>query len=197
MKIVHISDTHGLHKQLIDLQKTDVIVHSGDFTMNGSESEVLDFFQWFCDLPYKHKIAVAGNHDMCLYDGGIDGLPDDVHYLREEGIEIEGVKFWGIPLFMEYALYNKYPAVIDNIPNDIDVLITHQPPFNILDNTCGIHFGSTELSEKLKLVNPKLHLFGHDHNSNGILKVEETIYSNAAIVDNQYNFKYAPRVIEI
>ncbi len=197
MKILHISDTHGFHKQLVDMPEADVIVHSGDFSMGGSEDEVLDFFQWFCDLPYKHKIAVAGNHDMCLYDAGIDGQPDDVHYLREEGIVIDGIKFWGVPLFMEYAMYDKYPVVVANIPKDVDVLITHQPPYNILDSTCGVHFGSTELSDRLKVIKPKLHLFGHDHNSYGMIKIDKTIYSNGAIVDNHYKIKYSPRIIEI
>lgn len=55
MTILHISDTHGLHNQLTDLPAADVIVHSGDFTLGGSENEAIEFIQWFCDLPYKHK----------------------------------------------------------------------------------------------------------------------------------------------
>lgn len=67
MTILHISDTHGQHGKLINVPKADVIVHSGDFTFGGSEKEAIDFMQWFCDLPYKHKVFVAGNHDMCMY----------------------------------------------------------------------------------------------------------------------------------
>lgn len=33
MKILHLSDTHGLHKNLRSLPEADVIVHSGDFTL--------------------------------------------------------------------------------------------------------------------------------------------------------------------
>lgn len=40
MKILHISDTHSHHRQLQDLPAADVIVHSGDFTMVGTEAEV-------------------------------------------------------------------------------------------------------------------------------------------------------------
>ena len=50
MKILHISDTHGFHHRLKDLPEADVLVHSGDFTMTGSEKEALDFLEWFCDL---------------------------------------------------------------------------------------------------------------------------------------------------
>ena len=67
MKILHISDTHGKHHQLRDLPEADVVVHTGDITEDGTEEEVKDFIEWFCSLPYKHKIFIAGNHDDCLY----------------------------------------------------------------------------------------------------------------------------------
>ena len=97
MKILHISDTHGNHYRLLDLPEADVVVHSGDFTMNGSEAEAIDFMNWFCDLPYRHKIFICGNHDDCLYGANIDGLDDNVHYLCNSGIEIDGLKFYGVP----------------------------------------------------------------------------------------------------
>ena len=43
MKLLHLSDTHGLHKNLRSLPEADVIVHSGDFTFAGSEEEAYDF----------------------------------------------------------------------------------------------------------------------------------------------------------
>ena len=100
MRILHISDTHGLHRRLTDLPEADVAVHSGDFTMTGSEQEAIDFLNWFCDLPYAHKIFISGNHDDCLYGANIDGLDSNVHYLCNSGIEIDGVKFYGVPMFM-------------------------------------------------------------------------------------------------
>lgn len=81
MKILHLSDTHGWHRRLGDLPATDVVVHSGDSTMSGSEAEAIDFLNWFCSLPHRHKIFICGNHDACLYGAGIDGLDGNVHYL--------------------------------------------------------------------------------------------------------------------
>ena len=82
MKILHLSDTHGLHKNLRSLPEADVIVHSGDFTFAGSEEEAYDFMNWFCNLPYEHKVFIAGNHDMCMYGADpIEGLSPNVHYL--------------------------------------------------------------------------------------------------------------------
>ena len=60
-----MSDTHGVHRHLKDLPEADILVHSGDFTMSGSEAEALDFLEWLCDLLYRHKVLVAGNHDAC------------------------------------------------------------------------------------------------------------------------------------
>ena len=56
MKILQISDTHNRHQQLINLPGADVIVHCGDFTDMGTEDEVLEFLNWFIELPYPHKI---------------------------------------------------------------------------------------------------------------------------------------------
>ena len=52
MKILHLSDTHGLHHRLDDMPEADVIVHSGDISNSGTEEEVLDFLNWFIALPY-------------------------------------------------------------------------------------------------------------------------------------------------
>ncbi len=67
MRILHISDTHSKHRELPPLPNADVIIHSGDFTFAGSENEAYDFINWFCDLPFQHKIFIAGNHDLCMY----------------------------------------------------------------------------------------------------------------------------------
>ena len=82
MKILQISDTHNRHRQLTNLPEADVIVHCGDFADNGTEEEVLDFLNWYIDLPYKYKIFVTGNHDLCLWDAkDIEDLPENVFFL--------------------------------------------------------------------------------------------------------------------
>ncbi len=86
MRIIHISDTHNMHRQLTNLPEGDVIVHSGDFTMMGTEGEALDFMEWFCDLPYRHKVFIAGNHDFCLRGARLEGLDENCHYLCNSGV---------------------------------------------------------------------------------------------------------------
>ena len=188
LSILHLSDTHSQHRQLTKLPDADVIVHSGDFTMAGTEREVFDFINWFCDLPYRHKIFIAGNHDDCLYGAELSGLDDNCHYLCNSGINIEGIKFYGVPMFMEDDMTRKYKEYLSGIPDDTDVLVTHQPPAGILDYDGHRHYGSLELFEKIQIVCPRLHLFGHIHSVFGTSLSNGTIFSNAALVDELYYF---------
>lgn len=200
--ILHLSDTHGQHKNLKSLPEADVIVHSGDFTFAGSEEEAYDFMNWFCNLPYKHKIFIAGNHDMCMYGADhIDGLSRNVHYLYNNSVVIDGIKFYGIPMFMEDCMDGNLDVFINNIPDDTDVLITHMPP----KGTCDLanygkgpeHRGNATLAELLKKLHPTCHLFGHEHDAYGKTIKENVIYSNACVVDNRYNLINNPTIINI
>ena len=182
MKILHISDTHGLHKQLANLPQADVIVHSGDFTEHGTEAEVLDFVNWFCDLPYKYKIFIAGNHDDCLAGEFIEGLDEDCYYLNGDSVVIDGVKFHGIPLFVADQLDGRFFRLIEDIPTDTDVLITHCPPLGVLDFTGGTHYGEFSLLQKVSDIKPKYHLFGHVHPQNGVTKSDGTEFINASLI---------------
>ena len=197
MKILHISDTHGCHHQLGNLPEADVVVHSGDFCMVGSEQEALDFLNWFCDLKYRHKIFICGNHDDCLYGADIDGLDNNVHYLCNSGIEIEGVKFYGVPMFMGDCVTERQSRHYANIPADTDVLITHSPPYGILDFDDNIHCGSEEILARLPELYLKAHLFGHIHAQHGITQQKGVIYSNAAIMNSDYTLLNTPNLIEI
>lgn len=197
MKILHISDTHGCHRRLHDLPQADIVVHSGDFTMNGSEQEALDFMNWFCDLPYPQKIFICGNHDECLYGATIDGLDGNVHYLCNSGIEIEGLKFYGVPMFMGDCINDRQTRHYANIPDDTDILITHTPPFGILDFDDNINYGSEELLSRISVVRPRLNLFGHIHARHGIKVFNGITFSNGAIMNADYSNLEKPNFIEI
>ena len=197
MKILHLSDTHGAHRRMGKLPEADVLVHSGDFTMTGSEAEAIDFMNWFCDLPQKHKIFICGNHDECLYDANIDGLDGNVHYLYNSGVEIEGIKFYGIPLFMEDSMFGKQNRFYEKIPGGTDVLITHCPPYGILDFDLDRNWRSEELLAAVTKLSPHVHLFGHIHKNHGIEHIGSTIYSNVAIMNDDYTNLQSPNLIKI
>lgn len=197
MTILHISDTHNHHRQLQDLPVADVIVHSGDFTLAGTEEEAMDFMEWFCDLPYRYKVFIAGNHDDCLFGANIEGLPDNCHYLYGNGVTIDGVRFFGIPMFVEDNINGNYTKMLEHIPADTDVIITHQPPFCILDKSDHYHFGNKILNKTVREIQPKAHLFGHIHLANGLYQDGSILYSNAALVDEDYKLSHSPRIIEL
>ncbi len=186
MKILHLSDTHSCHHRLQNLPEADVVVHSGDFCMVGSEQEAIDFVNWFCDLPYRHKIFICGNHDGCLYGADIDGLDDNVHYLCNSGIEIDGLKFYGVPMFMGDCVSDRQSRNYAKIPSDTDILITHSPAYGILDLDDNINYGSEEILDRLTALNLKAHLFGHIHAQHGMKSLNGTIFSNGAIMNSDY-----------
>ena len=173
------------------------MVHSGDFTMTGSEAEAIDFMNWFCDLPYHHKIFICGNHDDCLYGANIDGLDANVHYLCNSGIDIDGIKFYGVPMYMGDCVTDRQSRNYARIPDDTDVLITHSPAYGILDFDDGINYGSEELLDRLSTLNLKAHLFGHIHAQHGLTEQNGVIYSNGAIMNADYTNLSEPHVIKL
>lgn len=197
MKILHLSDTHSAHHRLKNLPDADIVVHSGDFCMVGEEREAIDFLYWFCDLPYRHKIFICGNHDSCLYDANIDGLDGNVHYLCNSGIEMDGLKFYGVPMFTEDCITNRQTHHYAKIPADTDVLITHSPAYGILDFDGGINYGSEEILMKLSDLHLKAHLFGHIHSQHGMTEQNGIIFSNGAIMNDDYSALSTPNIIEL
>lgn len=202
MKILHMSDTHGAHRRLRNLPEADIVVHSGDFCMAGEEREALDFLNWFCDLPYRHKIFICGNHDACLYGADISGLDGNVHYLCNSAVEIEGLKFYGVPMFLEDCVSARQARNYAAIPEDTDVLITHCPPYGMLDLDDSIdgefiHYGSEELLDRVDGIHPHAHLFGHIHRRHGITGQNGIIFSNASIMNDNYTELNIPNIITI
>lgn len=197
MKILHLSDTHGAHHRLRDLPVADIVVHSGDFCMYGEEREALDFLNWFCDLPYRHKIFICGNHDVCLNGENVNGLPDNVHHLNNSGVEIEGVKFYGVPLPPLDGGSKRMARNYAAIPEDTDILVTHSPAYGIFDFDMGVNFGSKELLESVLRIYPLAHLFGHIHMQHGIEERNGIIFSNGAIMNDSYTNLNKPNIIEI
>ena len=165
--------------------------------MGGTESEAIDFMNWLCDLPYAHKIFICGNHDDCLYGANISGLDPNVYYLCNSGIEIDGVKFYGVPMFMGDCVTDRQERNIKRIPSDIDVLITHAPAYGFLDFDDNINYGDELLLTKVLEIKPQLHLFGHIHARHGIVKEHDITFSNGAIMNFDYSNLSLPNLLTI
>ncbi len=208
MKIVIISDTHNFHYR-VDLPDGDLIIHCGDLTGMGTKPEVANFIDWFEKLPYQHKIFIAGNHDFG-FERETDWLEGELdhrnfNYLHDNSIEIEGIKFYGSPYqpwFCDWAFNLKRgeacAAKWAEIPQDTDFLITHGPPEGILDkNLEGESVGCYDLLQRVKVVKPIVHAFGHIHEGYGSKEVEETLFINASTCTRAYKPTNKPVVIEL
>jgi Icc-related predicted phosphoesterase len=212
MKITIISDTHNKHKQLILPPDTDVdtIIHCGDFTSVGKGYEIINFFKWFSNLSqYKYKICIAGNHDWLFEKNkqlAKSLIPDNVIYLEDSGVKIEGIKFYGTPvqkIFYNWA-FNRSEEKLEQywkaIPNDIDVFITHSPPYMIGDYVPSnkSHQGSPTLyKEIVERIKPRIHAFGHIHEGYGVKVIDDTTFINASNLNDKYECVNDPITIEI
>lgn len=65
VRVVCMSDTHSLtHHIKFEVPDGDIFIHAGDFTRCGKLDEVVDFNNWLEKLPHKHKLVIAGNHEL-------------------------------------------------------------------------------------------------------------------------------------
>lgn len=206
MRIVCLSDTHGLHEKL-DVPEGDLLLHAGDFSMAGRADEIERFDRWLATLPHEHKVVVAGNHDF-LFErepARARAMLRSATYLQDELLELAGLRIWGSPWqpwFFDWAFnVARGPELAAKwalVPDEIDVLVTHGPPAGILDRTSGgEEVGCRDLTQALERVRPRLHLFGHIHESYGRLERDGTTYVNASNCDLRYQPVQPPIVFEL
>ena len=68
------------------------------------------------------------------------------------------------------------------IPSNVDVLITHVPPLGHGDLArSGSLLGCEYLLHAVKALKPKLHVYGHIHESAGLRSDGQTLFANAAV----------------
>lgn len=186
----------------------DVLIHAGDATINGTIGEIVAFNRWFAALPHRRKIFVAGNHDW-LFEREPELarrlLSPDIIYLQDSAIEIENLRIYGSPWqpkFFDWAFNLDRGAEMAEkwrlIPDSLDILVTHGPPHDILDQTPrGDRAGCEELLKRVRVTTPKVHVFGHIHNGYGTENRFGTKFVNASNCDEQYAPVNDPIVIDL
>lgn len=215
-RIAIISDTHSYHSQ-VQVPDADILVHCGDFSGRGTYADALKFVNWLGSQPHKHKVFIAGNHDLYLEQGEPIGLnqflvtlPSDVYYLNDSGVNLQGIKFWGSPVqprFFNWAFNRDRGDDIrrhwDMIPADTDFLVTHGPPKDVLDSTQPTAFympervGCADLALAIDRVRPKVHAFGHIHYSYGWLYNNGIYHFNASCCNEEYQPVNKPFLIDL
>ncbi|KAI0256504.1 Metallo-dependent phosphatase [Lactifluus subvellereus] len=119
-----------------------------------------------------------------------------VHYLEHESMELKtGGKSWKVygspatprylPGAFQYESRAKAEEIYRRVPRDTEILLTHTPPYGVLDLARSeVRAGCETLSATLdELKQCKLHVFGHIHEAHGAIVHGgvERVSVNAAI----------------
>ncbi|XP_077999225.1 metallophosphoesterase MPPED2-like [Glandiceps talaboti] len=226
-RFVCVSDTHSKTDKMTMMPEGDVLIHAGDFTELGFPKEVEKFNDWLGSLPYKHKIVIAGNHELTFEpnrdEANYKFAPQlkkyrseelkDLHlkltnctYLEDAETNIMGFHIYGSPWqpeFVDWAfnLPRGQPLldVWNKIPEGIDILITHGPPLGYGDMNFGEQrTGCVELLQTIqKRVRPKYHVFGHIHEAYGMTTDGYTTYINASTCTLRYRPTNPPIIFDL
>ena len=180
-----------------------------------------EFKVWAESLPVEKVIFVAGNHDFWLERNDQDAhelfnSSNKVVYLKNEiyshisTVDNKVYELFGSPychIFGNWAfmiaakeLKNKFKS----IPEDIDLLITHDAPYGTSDiclegwSADGEHKGCPELRDAIIEKQPRYCVHGHLHSvsHNGEL-LDSTVVYNTSMLNETYNIAYKPLILEI
>jgi predicted phosphohydrolase len=192
VRIVALADTHLAHAALV-VPDGDVLVHAGDALQHGSLDELDRALDFLSTLPHRTKIFVAGNHEVCLEKRPSEArarLEDaGLVYLEDTTAVIGGVLFYGAPWQPKFRVWAfgakrgpELAAKWRNIPDRVDVLVTHGPPLGFGDRIEWMgsprRVGCADLAARVREVGPSLHLFGHIHQNPGTWTSGGTVYAN-------------------
>jgi Icc-related predicted phosphoesterase len=189
IRVVLLSDTHEYHRNVI-VPDGDLLIHAGDITrLSFSSRSVLDFDEWLGSLPHRQKVVIPGNHDFSLADPSWQKLITSGVLLINDGVEIMGFKIWGTPITpVDHGHFGgaepaDRAAQFRRIPDNTDLLVSHGPPYGVLDRDLGSASsqGCQELLAAVKRVRPRLHVFGHIHGGYGTVQADRTMFVNAAV----------------
>jgi hypothetical protein len=128
------------------------------------------------------------NHDRSIDSKATKALLTNCTYLEDSGVVVEGYWIWGSPWsprFFDWGFNADRGQQIEQywnlIPPDTEVLITHGPPKDILDNCMdGFHAGCEVLAAKINQIKPLVHLFGHIHEAYGYEFRDDVLYINGS-----------------
>lgn len=227
MRLTILSDTHTKHGliPLTDLPGGDILIHAGDIMNSGyNKNDIHDFCTWFSNIKgYTDKFFIAGNHDRLfeLEPEEVKGYLKDypmIDYLQDELVTMyfdgpnrdlpeDNIHIYGLPHTPEFYSWafnvprssHEMQEIMNNIPDRTDILITHGPPYGILDTISPRSYqalGCEVLRDRVKQVRPKLHIFGHIHGGRGIEYVDGILFINASVLNEQYEYINKPITLD-
>lgn len=226
-------DIHGHLEGIFEVcnsRGVDILVLAGDIEPSDPFISKQDWFERkFFHLVSKlncEVVAIPGNHDFFLsskYEairrGVYKEIPKNFNILIDEEIQIRGIRFYGTP-WVPYingkwcfeGVDEDLADWFSQIPDKVDVLITHTPPYvsnSTIDMSCAYpkeyrrHLGSKSLMRAIADKSPRIVFCGHihsgDHGSTEVISNDGSMVQmfNVSRVDENYNVSYKIKLIEL
>jgi hypothetical protein len=224
VRIVAISDIHGY---LPPIPACDLLLVVGDVCPDhydgpehAREHPELQrrwlhgpFKEWIgaIPLPPSHKVFTWGNHDFVgeHADGPALASALGITLAVDEVVAPGGLRIWLSPwcnpLPGDWAFVRPLDwlrTLYASIPDDVDVIATHQPPFGYGDLEVTApdrleHVGSVDLVTAIDRVQPQIVLCGHIQRAAGAYTHGAVPILNISVLDGAYQPTNAVTVLEL
>jgi len=212
VRFVCLSDTHMKHR-LIDVPPGDVLLLCGDLLVMdkgaelGGVQQLEDINQWLGTLPHRYKLVIAGNHDRTIEELGknrVRAIFTNATYLQDEEVTLLGIRIYATPVSIRGLSWNRafqyrresdeMRQLVNRIPEGIDILMSHGPPFGYGDGNRGCRC----LRERIHQIQPRYHVFGHIHTHYGVYlsPIVPTIFINTSSSTILYSVTHLPIVFD-
>lgn len=174
-----VSDSHG---ELPEVPShIDLLLHAGDicpdWRANSAfmQAKWLDYHvrQWLDEEVGKiPMITTWGNHDWV----GMANIQPDLPWkvLVDKAVEVDGLKVYGTPWSKQFGNWafmkeeGPLNSIFARIPEGLDVLVVHGPPFGHCDDSAGgERLGSQALLKHIRRAQPAIVVCGHIHEARG------------------------------
>jgi Icc-related predicted phosphoesterase len=179
MKILLSSDLHGLIEAYLNFksicinEKVNLGIVAGDLTTFSSkkiEEDIKNIFDGI-GIPI---LFIMGNDDQYEWEDS-----KNAYNINQKTFDCNGYRFIGYqftnPFIGGIFEKNEYEQRLDfselkKLCNNKFILITHGPPFGILDKVGNKNVGSKALLNFIQETKPEFHFFGHIHEQAGIFE---------------------------
>lgn len=201
MRIVALSDIHENFG--IEVPSGQLFVMAGDLCERSDES-FAKADEWFASIAqgFERAIYVPGNHDAGILLQPRKYQEVAPHLLQsmlvDETTEIGDLRLHAMPWERGERLHPE-----SRIPEGLDVLVTHEPPYGILDwspKTKDVRLGNRDLLKRVETVKPRFHIFGHCHMAYGREERGSTTFVNVSICGDErayYKAAHPATIIEM